>query len=137
MVQVRENITNLVGDAAEEIAMSVIDVAMNGQLAAAQLASAKYLYEMAGLYPATEETGGKPGEDSLARTLLDRIGPPTKPVVDAEDAPASMKDTDEADAAAPKKASADAGEDPEVEQGGEGGAAEAENAEESEDEASE
>jgi hypothetical protein len=48
-----------------------------------------------------------------------------------------MKDTDEADAAAPKKASADAGEDPEVEQGGEGGAAEAENAEESEDEASE
>ena len=79
IARVRENITNLVGDSAEDIATEVIKVAKTGQLA-----PAKYLFEVAGLYPATEETAAKP-EDSLAHTLLMRMGLPTEPVVCDED----------------------------------------------------
>jgi hypothetical protein len=76
MVQVRENINSLVGNSAEDIASGVIEVAKTGQLA-----SAKYLFEAVGLYPATEETRAKAPEDSLAYTLLRRIGLPTEPVI--------------------------------------------------------
>jgi len=43
----------------------------------------KYLFEMIGLYPAAsqEETQG---EDSLARTLLRRLGLPQEPMLEAE-----------------------------------------------------
>ena len=43
----------------------------------------KYLFEMIGLYPAAtqEETQG---EDSLARTLLRRLGLPEEPMLQAE-----------------------------------------------------
>jgi hypothetical protein len=81
MVQVRENINNLVRDSAEEIATGVIKVAKTGQLT-----SAKYLFEAAGLYPATEQTMAKPLEGSLAYTLLKRMGLPVEPVVCDEDA---------------------------------------------------
>ena len=74
MVKVRENINDLVTDSAEDIATEVIKVAKTGQLA-----SAKYLFEVVGLYPATEETKAKPQEDSLALTLLRRMGLPTEP----------------------------------------------------------
>ena len=42
----------------------------------------KYLFEMIGLYPAAvqEETQG---EDSLARTLLRRLGLPEEPMLEA------------------------------------------------------
>jgi hypothetical protein len=76
MVRVRENINNLVGSSAKAIAIKVIEVAKTGQLA-----SAKYLFEAVGLYPATEETKAKPPEDSLAFTLLRRMGLPTEPVI--------------------------------------------------------
>jgi hypothetical protein len=76
MVRVRENINNLVGSSAKAIATKVIEVAKTGQLA-----SAKYLFEAVGLYPATEETKAKPPEDSLAFTLLRRMGLPTEPVI--------------------------------------------------------
>jgi hypothetical protein len=58
----------------------VIEVAKTGQLA-----SAKYLFEAVGLYPATEETRAKAPEDSLAYTLLRRMGLPTEPVICDED----------------------------------------------------
>ncbi len=46
-------------------------------------AAMKYLFEMIGLYPAAaqEETQG---EDSLARTLLRRLGLPEEPMLEAE-----------------------------------------------------
>jgi hypothetical protein len=80
MMQVRENINNLVRLAARDIATEVIKVAKTGQLA-----SAKYLFEAVGLYPATEETLAKPLEDSLAHTLLRRMGLPTEPLICDED----------------------------------------------------
>jgi hypothetical protein len=75
MVQVRENINNLVGNSARKIAIEVIKVALTGQLA-----TAKYLFEAVGLYPATEETAPRPIETSLAHTLLKRMGLPLEPV---------------------------------------------------------
>ena len=76
----RENINSLVVESAEDIASKVIEVAKNGQLA-----SAKYLFEAVGLYPATEETRAKAPKDSLAYTLLRRMGLPTEPVICDED----------------------------------------------------
>jgi hypothetical protein len=89
MVQVRENINNLVRDSAEEIATGVIKVAKTGQLT-----SAKYLFEAAGLYPATEQTMAKPLEGSLAYTLLKRMGLPVEPVVCDEDATTAVPVSD-------------------------------------------
>jgi hypothetical protein len=88
MVQVRENINNLVGASAKDIAIEVIKVAMTGQLA-----TAKYLFEAVGLYPATEETSVRPIETTLAHTLLTRMGLPLEPVV-CEDDPALPLTTD-------------------------------------------
>jgi len=80
MVRVRENINNLVGGSAEKIAIEVIKVALTGQLA-----TAKYLFEAVGLYPAAEETSVRPIETSLAHTLLTRMGLPLDPVIVDED----------------------------------------------------
>jgi hypothetical protein len=76
IVQVRENINELVKDSAKDIATEVIKVAKTGQLA-----SAKYLFEAAGIYPATEQTTVNPIERSLAHTLLRRMGLPLDPVI--------------------------------------------------------
>jgi len=76
VVQARENVADLVRNSAAEIAMGMIEGAKAGQLA-----SAKYLFEVAGLYPATEETEVERAEDSLAYTLLKRMGLPTEPVI--------------------------------------------------------
>jgi hypothetical protein len=85
LVQVRENINNLVGESAEALAAGVINVAKAGQLT-----SAKYLFEAIGLYPATEQTAPRPLENSLAHTLLTRMGLPLDPVIcDEEPGPAA------------------------------------------------
>ena len=76
IAQVRENINELVKNSAKDIATEVIKVAKTGQLA-----SAKYLFEAAGIYPATEQTAVNPIERSLAHTLLTRMGLPLDPVV--------------------------------------------------------
>jgi len=65
---------------AELIAAEVIKVALTGQLA-----TAKYLFEAIGLYPATERTAPTPVVGSLAHTLLKRMGLPTEPVICEED----------------------------------------------------
>ena len=90
IVQVRENINELVKDSAEEIATSVIEVATR----TGQLASAKYLFEAVGLYPATEQTAPPPVKDTLAHTLLTRMGLPTEPVVCDEDEAAALSAND-------------------------------------------
>lgn len=74
VVKVRENIANLVTHSAEVIARAVIEVAKAGQLA-----SAKYLFEVAGVYPATEETVAPEEDEFLARTLMRQMGIPTEP----------------------------------------------------------
>src|SRR5580693_280904 len=83
IAQVRENINELVKDSAKDIATEVIKVAKTGQLA-----SAKYLFEAAGIYPATEQAAANPIERSLAHTLLRRMGLPLDPVV-CDEEPAS------------------------------------------------
>lgn len=80
MVQARENVSDLVKEAAADIANGVIKVAKTGQLA-----SAKYLFEAVGLYPATGQMPDMPVEDSLAHTLLRRMGLPLEPVVPDDD----------------------------------------------------
>ncbi len=83
MVQARENVSDLVRKSAADIATGVINGAKRGQLA-----SAKYLFEAVGLYPATGQTAERPAEESLAHTLLRRMGLPLEPlVVDDDDVP--------------------------------------------------
>ncbi|MGA8764318.1 MAG: hypothetical protein WB562_15735 [Candidatus Sulfotelmatobacter sp.] len=86
MVQVRENINDLVRISAKDIATGVIKVAKTGQLA-----SAKYLFEAVGLYPATEATAAKPEEDWMQNTLMKQLVEPADPEAmseeDAEEAP--------------------------------------------------
>jgi soluble cytochrome b562 len=72
MVQVREGISNMVGEAAPDIVEGLITVAKTGSLN-----QVKYAFEVAGLYPATEATAEeKESEEdqSLAKVLLDRLG---------------------------------------------------------------
>ncbi|MGD0570411.1 MAG: hypothetical protein ABSA78_18565 [Candidatus Sulfotelmatobacter sp.] len=72
IVEVRLNINNLVGGSAKDIVAKVIEVAKT----TGQLASAKYLFEAVGLYPASEQRASQPKEDSLAQILLRRLGLP-------------------------------------------------------------
>lgn len=99
IVQARENVADLVRGSAAEIAMGMIEGAKAGQLA-----SAKYLFEVAGLYPATEETEVERTGDSLAYTLLKRMGLPTEPVI-SENSPVAGALTRGARDAAQKTAS--------------------------------
>lgn len=93
VVEVRENIAELVKIAAKDIATEVIKVAKTGQLA-----SAKYLFEAAGIYPATEQTAMRPIETSLAHTLLTRMGLPLDPVICSEEPVPALFKSDAKDA---------------------------------------
>jgi hypothetical protein len=68
LASVRRQITELVGNRALGLVETTITEAEKGHYAAM-----KYLFEMVGLYPARGEEVPQ-GEDSLARTLLQRIG---------------------------------------------------------------
>jgi hypothetical protein len=81
MAQVRTEILNMVGNSAVAIAREVIDAALGGELA-----PAKYLFDIAGVHPAIEQTGeSDPEGDSLAEILLKRMGLPVEPVSQGED----------------------------------------------------
>lgn len=81
IVQARENVATVVRNSATEIAKGLIEGAKAGQLA-----SAKYLFEVAGLYPAAaEQTVTARPEDSLAHILLKRMELPTEPVIREDD----------------------------------------------------
>jgi len=74
--EVRENITKMVQNEAEKLAQAVMGVGMTGQLA-----PVKYLFEMAHLYPKADDgSEATKEEDSLAKTLLDRLNIPDTPV---------------------------------------------------------
>jgi len=76
----------MVGNSATELVAGMINAA-----AAGELAPAKYLFEMAGLYPATEETEATdPQEDSLAHILLKRMGLPIEPAIQNTNSPPSL-----------------------------------------------
>jgi hypothetical protein len=82
LAQVREGIDNKIKNSANKIADKVIEVAKT----TGQLASAKYLFEAVGLYPPTEQTAAPvPLKDTLAGTLLARMGIPTEPVICEDD----------------------------------------------------
>lgn len=86
MARVRKDISNMMGNSATEIAAGMIKAALAGELA-----PAKYLFEMAGLYPATEETEAtNPQEDSLAHILLKRMGLPIEPVIQDANSTSSL-----------------------------------------------
>ena len=68
--EARKSISDEVRGSSLEIVNGLIRAAAKGEVG-----PAKYLFEMVGLYPATEETSSKP-EDSLAFTLLQRMGLP-------------------------------------------------------------
>jgi len=79
--EVRKNIATLVRMSANAIAAAFVEAAKKGQVA-----PEKYLFEAVGLYPPTAETLSN-SENSLAYTLLKRIGLPTEPVICEEDLP--------------------------------------------------
>jgi hypothetical protein len=80
--QVRKEIAGMVKANARDMAESVIDKT----IANGELAPAKYFLEMAGVYPAATDGGeGSEEEDCLAKTLLDRLGLPTEPIIREED----------------------------------------------------
>jgi len=66
----------MVTDEFQEITQAAVDDAKKGQLA-----TLKYLFEMTGVYPAsTDDSGVKPEDDTLARTLLERLNIPFGPL---------------------------------------------------------
>jgi hypothetical protein len=75
--EVRQECSKLVKEDATELTAAAIGEARKGQLG-----PLKYLFEMANIFPQTDDgsqTSAK--EDSLAETLLHRLGIPTHPVV--------------------------------------------------------
>jgi hypothetical protein len=82
--EVRNDIAKIVQSGAKKIAKTVMVQATSGQLATVQ-----YSFEVAGVYPPLTDGGqATADEDCLAKTLLDRLNIPDKPVGrDEEDEP--------------------------------------------------
>lgn len=79
--EVRQDIARIVGSGAKKIAKAVMDQAMTGQLA-----PAKYLFEVAGVYPpATDAEQGNASEDCFAKTLMHRLNLPDEPIAHDEE----------------------------------------------------
>ncbi len=86
--EVRKDIAKLVGSRATKVAKAVMEGALKGQLA-----PARFLFEVAGVYPAlTDGEQATEEEDCLAKTLLERLNIPEKPAPDEEDEPAADVD---------------------------------------------
>lgn len=94
--EVRKELAQMVGLEATVMAQAVIDEGKKGQLA-----TVKYLFEMAEIYPAsTDGSQATADEDSLAKTLLRRMNLPEEPIVRDEEA-------DEVRAGVPETAAAE------------------------------
>jgi hypothetical protein len=75
--EVRQECSKLVKEDAREVTAAVIGEAKKGQLG-----PMKYLFEMANIFPQADDGSQTSAEeDSLAETLLNRLGIPTHPVV--------------------------------------------------------
>lgn len=80
-VELLKDLSTLVKSNAPVITQKVIDDAKSGQLA-----PVRYLFELANIYPQVlDGTTSSKEEDSLAKTLLERMGLPTEFKKDAED----------------------------------------------------
>jgi hypothetical protein len=78
---VRRDIAQMVDSQATTMAQAVIDEGKKGQLA-----TVRYLFEMAEIYPpSTDGSHATTDEDSLARTLLNRMGIPEEPIARDEE----------------------------------------------------
>jgi hypothetical protein len=73
LAEIRRQITDLVGNGALGMVETTIEEAGKGHYL-----GMKYLFEMVGLYPATSPDD-EPIQDSLAATLLRRLGLPEAP----------------------------------------------------------
>src|SRR5438552_217592 len=73
MAEIRRQITDLVGSGAVEMVATTIDEVGKGHYL-----GMKYLFELVGLYPATSPDG-ESAADSMAATLLRRLGLPEVP----------------------------------------------------------
>jgi hypothetical protein len=82
--EVRKDIAKMVKSEAEEMATAVIGEGKKGQLA-----TVKYLFEMAEIFPeVTDGSQASADEECLAKTLLRRLDMPDEPVPrDEEDLP--------------------------------------------------
>jgi hypothetical protein len=80
LAEVRKNITNIVGANATALTQAVVDVGLTGQLV-----PVKYLFEVSGLYPASESSQAKPDQESLAHVLMRGLRLPESPVVNEDD----------------------------------------------------
>jgi len=91
--EVRKSIAIMVESEAEEMAEAVIGEGKKGQLA-----TVKYLFEVAKIYPeATDGSQASADEECLAATLLRRLDLPLEPVVrDEEDPPKTATSPDKA-----------------------------------------
>jgi hypothetical protein len=74
LAEVRQQITNLVGNGALGMVETTIEEVGKGHYL-----GMKYLFELIGLYPATV-ADESPAEDSMAATLLRRLGLPESPM---------------------------------------------------------
>ena len=75
--EVRQECSKLVKEDATEVTAAVIGEAKKGQLG-----PMKYLFEMANIFPQADDGSQTSAEEeSLAETLLNRLGIPTHPVV--------------------------------------------------------
>jgi hypothetical protein len=81
---VRNDIAKIVESGAKKITKAVMEQAMHGQLA-----PAKFLFEMASIYPSsTDGSFSTTDEDCLAQTLMRSLGLPDTPIArDEEDPP--------------------------------------------------
>jgi hypothetical protein len=84
LAQLRRNIKNLVAASISEIAEKLIEAAKEGKVG-----PAKYLFEVAGVYPFSREMDSEIEEGSLAAALLKHLGLPTERVPWDDDAPSS------------------------------------------------
>jgi hypothetical protein len=80
LAEVRKDISNIVGLRAAELAKAVLEEGKKGQLA-----PVKYLFEVSGLYPASESSETKPDEESLAHTLMRKLNLPELPIESEDD----------------------------------------------------
>jgi hypothetical protein len=79
--EVRKELAQMVGLEATVMTQAVIDEGKKGQLA-----TVKYLFEMAKIYPeSTDGSQATADEDSLAKTLLRRLNLPEEPIARDEE----------------------------------------------------
>ncbi len=110
----RKNVHKLARGSVVEITKKIAAAAIGGNLPAA-----KYLFEMSGIYPISDQDADGIEEGSLAETLLKYLGLPTTLKSDDDDAPAPAQpdqEEDETENDPPTGAEQDSNSEPEEEQ---------------------